>query len=525
MNVLLVTGQLAKDVVKQYAERSEVKFEIEALPVAVAALLQPSYVASELKKRMKQKFDMILMPGLISGDVGAVEEIIGIPTFKGPRYAADLPLFFSSLGKIKLSKSIAADEMLREELRAKSLEEITSVEKRWRELVKEKGNMALGNLAIGTNFPPRIMSEIVDAPKLTNEEIAERARYYSEEGADIIDIGMIAGFSNPSDASRCVQAAIGATDLVVSIDTVDSAEAHAGVSAGAKIILSGDAGNLEELAKFAKDVAVVVLPTNLKKAYVPKNVNERLKAIEENIQLARRLGIEKVIADPILDSPISPGIVESISAYHLFRSRNPEVPVMMGVGNVTELMDADTIGVNALLTSFAVEVGASILLTTEVSDKARGSVRELKQASRMMFVAKRRNSAPKDMGLDALVLKDGKLREEQFNPNQFSGVKAIDVGNTQYVRQHDPKGCFRILLDRRARKICLIYYSRYDMSHADLMVRGDSAEQIYRHAVKLGLVSLLDHAAYLGDELRKAETALLTGKNYVQDRPLFEGVA
>ena len=36
---------------------------------------------------------------------------------------------------------------------------------------------------------------------------------------------------------------------------------------------------------------------------------------------------------------------------------------------------------------------------------------------------------------------------------------------------------------------------------------------------ELGLVSKLDHMAYLGAELAKAEIALGTGKEYVQDTP------
>jgi dihydropteroate synthase len=38
----------------------------------------------------------------------------------------------------------------------------------------------------------------------------------------------------------------------------------------------------------------------------------------------------------------------------------------------------------------------------------------------------------------------------------------------------------------------------------------------------MGLVSTLDHAAYLGSELAKAEVALRTGKEYIQDSSLFK---
>ncbi|MEM4524601.1 MAG: DUF4346 domain-containing protein, partial [Archaeoglobaceae archaeon] len=37
-------------------------------------------------------------------------------------------------------------------------------------------------------------------------------------------------------------------------------------------------------------------------------------------------------------------------------------------------------------------------------------------------------------------------------------------------------------------------------------------------------VSRLDHAAYLGRELMKAEIALRLGKNYIQDRELNFGI-
>jgi len=39
--------------------------------------------------------------------------------------------------------------------------------------------------------------------------------------------------------------------------------------------------------------------------------------------------------------------------------------------------------------------------------------------------------------------------------------------------------------------------------------------------VELGLVSRWDHAAYLGSELTKAEIALRTGKEYIQDKAMF----
>ena len=89
--------------------------------------------------------------------------------------------------------------------------------------------------------------------------------------------------------------------------------------------------------------------------------------------------------------------------------------LFVGVSNVTELMDADSVGVNALLARLSSEVGASILLATEKSDKARGSVGEEATAAKMMFLAKKRGSVPKDLGVDLLVLKDKRNREEPYD--------------------------------------------------------------------------------------------------------------
>ena len=48
---------------------------------------------------------------------------------------------------------------------------------------------------------------------------------------------------------------------------------------------------------------------------------------------------------------------------------------------------------------------------------------------------------------------------------------------------------------------------------------GSSARDLYLTAIRRGLISRFDHAAYLGYELGKAERALMLKTRYVQDRP------
>jgi dihydropteroate synthase-like protein len=522
VKVLLVTGLLAKDMVTHYAQRSKVKTKVLALKVPVAALLTPKYIAKETEKLKLRDFDMILVPGLIRGDTSIIEDTTGIPAFKGPRYAADLPTVLDVLGRVELSKVTPACDLLKDELQRKALQEIDLTEKKRDVLLKNPGNMLVRELAIGKDFPMRVMAEIIDAPFLSDYEIQATARHYVKLGAEIIDVGMVVGEPRPSDARRAVKAVKGVVNVPVSIDTLDPDEAKEAVSAGADLVLSIDGGNIEDMAAFASKIAVVVIPTNHREGYFPKKAEERVSLLEENIEKARKLGIRRIIGDLILDPVNMPGMVESLVAFHQFAKRNPDVPLLFGVGNVTELMDADSVGINALLAGIASEIGVSILLTTEKSDKAKNCIKELAIASKMMFLAKKRGSVPKDLGLDLLVLKDKRIREEPYDREIEAETQSITVAEKCRSPLYDPKGCFKIMIDRANDVIAALHFSTSKRDKPTVIIKGKTAEDVYAKIVEMGLVTRLDHAAYLGSELAKAEIALETGKEYIQDSPLFK---
>ncbi|MEM3357272.1 MAG: dihydropteroate synthase, partial [Candidatus Bathyarchaeia archaeon] len=254
MKLLLVTGLLAEETVKRYARESKVETAVLALNIPVAALLTPERIANELKDLKQDDFDLILIPGLVRGNAAIIEAKTGIPTFKGPRYAADLPTVLEALGKVSLSTVTPACDLLQDELQRKALQELEAVEKNRGTLLRKPGNMLIGNLVVGSDFPMRIMAEIVDAALMANEEIQKLAKKYVSAGADIIDVGMVSGGSRPSDARRAVEAVKGTVDVPVSIDSLDPAEIREAVSAGADIVLSADAGNIKEIAPFCSDV-------------------------------------------------------------------------------------------------------------------------------------------------------------------------------------------------------------------------------------------------------------------------------
>jgi tetrahydromethanopterin S-methyltransferase subunit A len=83
---------------------------------------------------------------------------------------------------------------------------------------------------------------------------------------------------------------------------------------------------------------------------------------------------------------------------------------------------------------------------------------------------------------------------------------------------HDPEGFFVILVDREAGAIVCEHYAK-DGVH-DETIQGLHAADVANTAVRRGLLSRLDHAAYLGRELAKAESALSLNLPYTQDEPL-----
>jgi dihydropteroate synthase-like protein len=518
VKVLLVTGQLAQDIVKRYAKESTVETETLAFKIAVAAFLTPQTVVEQLKNTKLTGFNMVLVPGLVRGDTNLISKATGIPTFKGPRYAADLPFILDSLCEVQLSTTTPADDLLREKLQQQAFQEIEKTEKNRAELLKKPSTMLIGNLAVGKDFPMRVLAEIVDAALMDKKTIQQTAKRFVAVGADIIDVGMVAGESQPEKAKHIVEWVKQVVDVPVSIDTLDPAEIKAAVHAGAELVLSGDAGNIEKIAPFTSKVAVVVIPTNQSQGYFPKKAEDRVQYLEEIIEKARKLGVNRCIADLILE-PCD--VLESFIAFKKFAARNPSVPLFVGVSNVTELIDADSVGVNALLARLSSEVDASILLATEKSAKAKGTVAEEVAAAKMMFLTKKRGSVPKDLGIDLLILKDKRVHEEPYDKKLEVGAKVVKVSEKLEPVILDSMGMFKISVDRGAGVLVAAHYISLDMTKPINILKGKTADSVYAKIAVMGLVSRLDHAGYLGSELAKAEIALRTGKEYIQDKRMF----
>ena len=521
MKTLVVTGTLAYGIVRKYVEESGVEAEVVSLPTQVAALMSIGYISDMLRSRDISKFRLVLVPGLVAGDVSHIAERLGIPTYKGPKQIADLPLVLQQLGEVRLSTTRPACELFQNLLKREALRQLDLLRRKTRRIAGKKLGIQIGKgrkaIWIGPSFPPCVLAEIVDASTLSRSELIRKARSFVESGAEIIDVGMVAGGGNPLKAKLAVKSVREVVSTPVSIDTSDAEEIRAAVEAGVDLILSINAENMKDVSEFANKTPVVVTPAD-EKRNCPTQVDKKIEQLERNLKQAKQLGFKKLIADPILTPIFTPNLTESLVAYYRFKERNPDIPIMFGAGNVTELMDGDSIGANLLLASIAYDLNANIVLTTEASNKTVGCVRELSTGIKMAMLARERASAPKDLGLDLLVIKEKRRREEHYERAIQKYAREISARKREFV--YDPTGCFKVAVDRDRRCLVASHY-KYDRDKPDVVVKGREPLEICTTIIEKRLISRLDHAAYLGRELTKAEIALQTGKSYVQDDALL----
>ena len=149
-----------------------------------------------------------------------------------------------------------------------------------------------------------------------------------------------------------------------------------------------------------------------------------------------------------------------------------------------------------------------MLLATEKSDKTKGTIKEENIAAQMMFLAKKRGSVPKDLGINLLILKDKRNREEPYRKEIEQNSRVLIAAGNEPSAKLDKEGSFRIFVDRDDQNIIAEHFTLADELTPSLIVKGKTADQVYELIVKSGLISMLDHAAYLGSELAKAEISL-----------------
>jgi len=464
---------------------------------------------------------LVLLPGFVQWDSSKLEENFFIKIRKGPEFASDLPVILKNLDKIELSTNLPANRLL--EVSGES-EYHDFVKKQLIIAKEELGyhtfyiNKEKSNLIIGRYLPPPIIAEIVNCTNKDNDNILKKVKHYIASGADIIDIGCISNKPNPERIKEIIDLIRSKYDVLISIDSMDSKEINAAIDQDIDLILSLDLGNYKEFLNLPKNIPIVILPTNMKQAYFPKEPEIRVKNLFKLTKEMQNNGFKKLIADPLLETPISPGICNSLEAYFLYKKkimeekrRNLEIPLFFGISNVVELMDIDSVGINGLLASIAIELDMGILFTVEHSTKLFGGVRELKESIKLNYIAKFKQTPPINQGLSVFKAK-GKTSQEIPIINQNRSV-LIEQPIVEYTP--DKKGYFRIYSNQYAKKIYVLFYSNDEILLQTFV--GDNAETISKEVINYNLTKDLYHLNYLGRELKKAEICLWLGKPYIQD--------
>ena len=467
MRILLPTGAATETLVRRAAAgyRADVVVTGE-----IASFLTPHALRLLLKDK---KYDCVVISGMCTASFEQVERETGVPIYRGPRHAADLELVLPLLGTETLSRTIPADDFLAARKAESALHRIEEREK------DANPDFLIRGVKIGGGSRIKVLAEIMDAQQCG--DIRQVAEDYLASGADIIDLGF--GFdATPQDVAR-VFSLLMDIEAPLAVDTQDPSLIRAALGR-ADIVLSLQETNIPEVGNEVAEAgaAAVVVPGN--------------STVIKNIALAKKAGIRCIIADPLLQ-PAGSGFTRSLGGF-----KNFGCPIFFGAGNVVELLDADSIGVNALLAGIAAEIGASIIFTSEHSDKTRGSIREMRRATEMMVLAKDR-PYPKDLGIDLLVLKEKRRRREP--PLGYATAQPARPMPDEIT--YDPKGNLRIGIE--GDRIVAVLQGK--------AIKGVRWQDILFTLLSQGDVSLLDHAGYLGRELYKAELAIRYGRSFEQD--------
>ncbi len=436
--LLFLTGHLAENRLKNTVAGAGLaagSWRVANIGIKVAALMTEKIVRNRLKGPLDAA--RVIVPGRSRMDLDSLGAHFGVPFERGPDEIADLPAFLGHGGK--------PPDFSRHDL--------------------------------------KIFAESVDATALSVEAMIARAREQKAKGADVIDIGCQP--ETPFPHLEEMVAALIREGFTVSVDSGNVEELARGAKAGAHYVLSLDETTLD-----------AVKGTSCVPVLVPKPHGD-LTSLVRAIDGAKKKGIPH-LADPILD-PVHFGFTRSIERYAELRRLRPDVEILMGTGNLTELTDADSLGVTALLVAICSELLIRNVLVVQVSPHTRRTIEEHDAARRLMYRARQDESLPKGYGGLMLSLHD-LIPHPQSATEVAAAAKEIKDDN------------FRIQVTGLGVHI----YNR-NGHHV--------ARDPFDLFSKLGVEADGAHAFYLGYELAKAEAAMQLAKRYVQDVPLDWGVS
>lgn len=438
---LFLTGRLAenalRETLKSLAKQVDFGYSIQVLPISVAALMTPDWIAKKIS--VPKDCQRIIVPGHCQGDLQVLTDQFGITFERGPKDLRKLPQYLG--------------------------------QKRQPPLLND--------------YSIEIIAEINHAPRYTIQQVVQHAESLIQDGADFIDVGCIPGetFHRIGEYVRAVKG----LGVKVSIDSLNIKEIEIAADAGADLVLSVNQSNRHAAADWGCEVVII-----------PDEISD-IESMSETIELMEKNNVRFRI-DPILE-PIGLGFAESLNRYHQSRQRWPKLEMMMGIGNLTELTDVDSAGVNLLLLGFCEELKIKSVLTTQVINWARSSVKECDVARRLVHYACDNGVPPKNLSGQLVSLRDERLLE-------YSDIQLQDLASQ--IKDHN----YRIFADNES----------LHLLGSEMIFSEKDPFKIFDELAATNPKNLdASHSFYLGYELCKAMIAMQLGKNYVQDEALDWG--
>ncbi len=213
-HIHFVTGKLAAELltstVETLSDSVGFAYSIEVLPISVAALMTPAWIARDIC--VPDAATEVMIPGYCDGDLGPLAQSIAVPVAKGPRDIRELPQHYG------------------------------------RPATQDYGQWTI-----------EILAEINHATKMSVAEVVRQAELLRTDGADVIDVGCVP--AAPSAQIADYVRALCDAGHRVSIDSFDSKEIGAACAAGAELVLSVNQTNVDMAADWG--VEVVAIPDEI----------------------------------------------------------------------------------------------------------------------------------------------------------------------------------------------------------------------------------------------------------------------
>ncbi len=366
--------------------------ELEALgyKVLLARASGPHEATAAAGELARWGAELVVLPGSWRGPWPEASRRLGVRIVRGPWSPRLLAEIASRWGLHRLEARVEAEKALGPDMARLAVERVNELR-----ASPPAGSVEVCSARIPRGPPPILVLSEVYVRSCDADEVVGEASRRILEGADIVALGW-----DGSVGIECYWRVLRAALDRLGPLAADPGRPRLALEAarrGACLALSVTRSWLPRIPRELRSKAgFVVIPEGRGEAW-----RELLGAARE----AGRLGLEAVLLDPVALPPVAPGLLGRLLEARRLSRAGPGYPIMLGVNNAVELLDADTSGSTAAIVALAAEAGVSVVMVGEESWKARGATWEAWASAAMASLALYWGKPPKDLGVDVLVCK------------------------------------------------------------------------------------------------------------------------